>query len=459
MESEETSGVPRGGPIYLPNMVGPLSTVPEFHNSLHLLMQDLETYLSANSSSYTQQTGGLKLYTEEELTETAMKEAFREDVDSQNFLEQPSSTSHLSDCDQKVSSDEGVNLVNGAEIANNAPSLKSSSGTKPKKRMKKAEKKSEEYFLTKVEQLAQIKKMQEEEKATVRLHCLKSCENVKSVTASSEGFERMQSLSSTNHAAKVLPMNQLLKPPYIKDPLDMRVPEVILCIEIYNSGKSKTQEFLVLGRQKLTELKDKIHCRTDQAMTKAGKYDPSGYFLIEDIFYNDLRNPLAIDYSKPILDWLWHSKDEALRKWECIAAGEIHRKHKLLSKEVKLDLPHFSATEMQTTRFCDLSFRLGASYLYCHQGDCKHMIVIRDMRLIHPEDDRDRAVYPRVAYQQKRVVVKCGVCKIYRATKFAADNKWTKKNPCYFCSFCFSLLHSEEGPLSCHFPVYDYVYE
>lgn len=31
----------------------------------------------------------------------------------------------------------------------------------------------------------------------------------------------------------------------------------------------------------LTELKDKIHCLTDQLMKKAGKYDPSGYFLIE----------------------------------------------------------------------------------------------------------------------------------------------------------------------------------
>jgi len=31
----------------------------------------------------------------------------------------------------------------------------------------------------------------------------------------------------------------------------------------------------------LTELKDNIHCATDQVMQKAGKYDPSGYFLIE----------------------------------------------------------------------------------------------------------------------------------------------------------------------------------
>lgn len=43
----------------------------------------------------------------------------------------------------------------------------------------------------------------------------------------------------------------------------------------------KTQEFLVLGGQTLTELRDKIYCLTDQMMRKAGQHDPSGYFLIE----------------------------------------------------------------------------------------------------------------------------------------------------------------------------------
>lgn len=153
----------------------------------------------------------------------------------------------------------------------------------------------------------------------------------------------------------------------------------------------------------LTELRDKIHCLTDHVMEKAGTYDPSGYFLIEvrissvhllfflttkqvlflllwfdrmffffclfkDVFHNDLRNSSATDYSKPILEWLWNSNDEALKKWESILTGDSLQKQKAVLGEAKpKDLPRFVSADMHSTRFCDLRFRLGASYLYCHQ--------------------------------------------------------------------------------------------
>ncbi|KAF2312669.1 hypothetical protein GH714_039511 [Hevea brasiliensis] len=112
-------------------------------------------------------------------------------------------------------------------------------------------------------------------------------------------------------------------------------PEVVLCIEVYHNIRHwlKTQEFLVLGRQMLTEMRDMIYCMTDQVMQKAGHYDPSGYFLIEDVFCNDTRDPSAIDYSEPIFDWLTNSKDDALRKWECIISGELQRKQKAVIGE------------------------------------------------------------------------------------------------------------------------------
>ncbi|KAJ0440266.1 putative snRNA-activating protein complex, subunit 3 [Helianthus annuus] len=61
-------------------------------------------------------------------------------------------------------------------------------------------------------------------------------------------------------------------------------------------------------------------------MKLSKKHDPSGYFLIEDIFYNDLREADATDYSKPILQWLTKSKETALEKWECILSGELQQK-------------------------------------------------------------------------------------------------------------------------------------
>lgn len=147
------------------------------------------------------------------------------------------------------------------------------------------------------------------------------------------------------------------------------------------------------------------------------------------------------------------------KKWECIQAGELGQKQKdVVGDSAISQLPQFKAVEMQKTRFCDLKFQLGAAYLYCHQGDCKHTIVIRDMRLIHPEDVLSRAAYPIVTFQQKTRAQKCCVCKIYRATKVTLDDKWAKENPCYFCDNCYFLLHysKDSSLLYSDFSVYDY---
>lgn len=84
---------------------------------------------------------------------------------------------------------------------------------------------------------------------------------------------------------------------------------------------------------------------------------------------------------------------------------------------------------MHRTWFCDLKFRLGVEYLYCHQGDCRHRIVIRDMRLLHPQDIRNEAAYPLLLFQLKSVARKCNACEVFRATRVTADDKWARENP------------------------------
>jgi len=140
-------------------------------------------------------------------------------------------------------------------------------------------------------------------------------------------------------------------------------------------------------------------------MQKAGQHDPSGYFLIEvctyspsynemtisslnltktsflqDVFYTDLRDPSAIDLTRPILDWLQNSKEEAQKKWEYIINGELQQKQKAIVGEASVShLPRFASFEMQKIHFCDLGFRLGAGYLYCHQVHsfiCHRFIVL-----------------------------------------------------------------------------------
>ncbi|KAM7269524.1 hypothetical protein ACFE04_025021 [Oxalis oulophora] len=204
---------------------------------------------------------------------------------------------------------------------------------------------------------------------------------------------------------------------------------------------------MVLGSQTLTELRDKIYCLTDQVMRKADQHDPSGYFLIEnaskqlieihsfihfvECVFNDFTDPSSIDYIETIRDRLRNAKDEALKKWEWINLGELQRKQKdVIGGDVtSSDLPSFRTFQMNTVRFWDLKFRLGAGYLYCHQGGCEHVIVIRDMRMIHPEDAQNRAAYPMVIFQSKVCIQKCNVCRIYRAKKVTVDDKWSPENP------------------------------
>nr|GMD56716.1 snRNA-activating protein complex subunit isoform X1 [Ipomoea batatas] len=133
----------------------------------------------------------------------------------------------------------------------------------------------QESYIAKVEQLARIKHRQEEDKAAARLHSF-NCGTMNSAPKSSEKSERITSLKSISSSRKVKSSSSRAHVP-------IQFPEVVLCVEVYRSRKPlmKSQEFLVLGQQSLTEFRDQIYCITDEIMRKADKDDPSGYFLIE----------------------------------------------------------------------------------------------------------------------------------------------------------------------------------
>ncbi|WJX91456.1 hypothetical protein P8452_73232 [Trifolium repens] len=398
----------RGGPIYLSNMSSPITSVSLFQDSLLSQLQILEAELPQDSSDLS--VDDLKVFTEEELMDMALKQVFQ------------------------GTKENNPPLFNQPNNNNNAPECQK----KKKKHFRRKTRRTNNPILN----------------SNFRLHSFDPVCRTNESANNSIRTERMTSLRSTSSATKINTMG-------LQEHIPVQYPEVVLSVEIYHNFRKrlKTQELLVLGRQTLTELRDKINCSTDQVMQKSGQHDPSGYFLIEDVFYTDLRDPSATDLTKPILDWLRNSKEEAQKKWEYIINGELQHKQKAVVGEASVShLPRFASVEMHKIYFCDLSFRLGAGYLYCHQGGCTHTLVIRDMRLIHADDVHNRAVYPIVTFQLKVRFQKCSVCKIFRATKVTVDDKWTPKNPCYFCDECFSLLHlAEDGsPLYTDFIEYDY---
>lgn len=46
------------------------------------------------------------------------------------------------------------------------------------------------------------------------------------------------------------------------------------------------------------------------------------------------------------------------------------------------NFPPYSQSKMEDTRFADLTVKVGFPYLYCHQGDCEHLVIITDVRLV-----------------------------------------------------------------------------
>lgn len=88
----------------------------------------------------------------------------------------------------------------------------------------------------------------------------------------------------------------------------------------------------------------------------------------QDTFYNDTRHYSALDYSKPVLDWLNDSSDEVGEKWDAISSGALKKRQKDLLKGLNIsNVPELKSAKMESTYFSDLHFRLGAWYLYCHQ--------------------------------------------------------------------------------------------
>ncbi|XP_031480932.1 snRNA-activating protein complex subunit [Nymphaea colorata] len=465
---------PRGGPIFVPGLVGPLTSVPQFQASVVRELEGLEKdlcELSSQSCNVNLSVDDLKILSEEDLVERALKEAFKlpEETGSVSSSEEQSVKMNAdvhNDPTDDFPCPERANQESSTETMGfTAPSEGSSETvvhSVKKKRGRVFDRNSRAAELdgadmSKVEQLAQVKRRQDEDKAKAELHSLRAEMNERTTSvAESQAVKSSSSIFITSSSKMNAAIPQEFTP--------VQFPEIVLTIEIYHNIRKgqKSQEFLVLGKQTLTELRDKIYCSTDQLMQQEGVHDPSGYFLIEGSFCNDLRDRSAIDYSEPIRNWLQNSKDEALAKWEAIVSGNSFKKHKSLLGGVATEhLPIFKSLAMHKTRFCDLKFRLGSYYLYCHQGDCRHAVVIRDMRLIHPEDVQNKAAYPLLIFQIRTGHRKCSICGIFRAKKITVDDKYAPENPSYFCDNCYFLLHySEAGTLLYDdFTVYDYFCE
>ncbi|XP_064609123.1 snRNA-activating protein complex subunit 3-like [Liolophura sinensis] len=201
--------------------------------------------------------------------------------------------------------------------------------------------------------------------------------------------------------------------------------------------------YQVLSCQTLTDLRDKIRCVSDLMVEGEFSVNPdlpsdvcakeiykSGFFFIEDKFYNDMRDPDCRDYSRVIMDWA-ATKPRGMGPLESVV--------------------------MENVKFDDLCIRLGHPYLYMHQGNCEHLIVFSDIRMLQPDDILDIREYPLMTMRRTKQRTFCKVCLNTASRWVTLNDELAPENPCYFCDPCFRSLHyDEDGKKVCKFEAYKY---
>lgn len=235
--------------------------------------------------------------------------------------------------------------------------------------------------------------------------------------------------------------------------------EMVLVVRFYEPFKYKagrrlghpkfSQEYYVLSSQYLTELKDKIFCHCDagpfyeisgdRTAEPTEKPPKSGFFFVHDTFYNDFRDDANHDYSGVI------------RKWA---------DRQSLIGELK-------TARMEDTRFGDLKFRLGYPQvsstwllhclpdtdddvllfqMYQHQGNCEHLFVISDCRLLAATDILTRSRYPWLNSYGFSRDVPCNICGHCQAQYIVQNSTRHIFDPAYICENCLETYHyTEDG--------------
>jgi snRNA-activating protein complex subunit 3 len=218
--------------------------------------------------------------------------------------------------------------------------------------------------------------------------------------------------------------------------------EIIVSVTIMHPDKmTKSDEFLFLGSHPLSLLRDCIPCPHDH-LQGAPKYTSSCFFM-EGMFYNDTRNPALTDLSAPILAHF----DAAMRSNPTsVSASSSSSSSSATNASSSSSKPRFiGKAAMQESTFLSLpSLRIGAQYLYMHAGDCAHLMVVNEVRRVHPTGDvRYASAYPIHTYRARVRRRKCGVCDLMPAGWVSYGDALADSSPAFFCERCYDALHKD----------------
>ncbi|XP_055308965.1 snRNA-activating protein complex subunit 3 [Sitodiplosis mosellana] len=249
-------------------------------------------------------------------------------------------------------------------------------------------------------------------------------------------------IDNTDESCDLVPLEEIL--------ITVRVYEPF----VYKRGEGTarkprlSQEFVVLGRQELTELRDKIYCHCQfgpfkdisndfesiknqetepPEETNTNREDDFGFFFIADTFYNDDRTTKT-DYTKEIREWMSRRDD--------IGPAQVK--------------------SMQNVKFEDLNVRVGYPQLYRHYVNCEHIISFTDIRLLAPDDSLKSTDYPLLRCVSSSKMTLCQVCGIIEATFTVKKSNAHIQDPVFLCRNCLISFHYIDGKKVGNFQAFRY---
>lgn len=214
----------------------------------------------------------------------------------------------------------------------------------------------------------------------------------------------------------------------------VRKPEVVLTIAMLHPKRAmKDRVFHVLASSTIESTLDRFRCVTDDMPDLAG--NQSGYICIESVLYTR-TGANTVDYTEPIMQFL--------------------EENERYTHEGLAGLRRASAAE---TRWEDVSLRLGKAYVFMHQGDCGHLVVVLDMHL-HTHRDRDECEwYPMLVFEAKVRARRCSICDVRPGNYATYGDRLAPTEPCVFCHECYDQLHKlpDGSPAYENFRVFSYL--
>lgn len=275
----------------------------------------------------------------------------------------------------------------------------------------------------------------------------------------SDGAYRLDYLLQLKTTRREFLMRQLAKMNRTTDetaPSETQPPDgslmAIVVVQIWKQPTKATKvhlekEILFRLDECLTDLRDLFKCARDYRVPMDLSEDPegmervflgelfkSGFFLIGDTFYNDMRDPNNTDLSADIINW-------ASREIPSIDS-------KGSNIRVSRGVGPFKQKKMEECKFADLNVKLGCPYLYMHQGDCEHLFTISDIRYVNNDLKLQKTKFPYVTAASlcgKSEGLKCYMCKSRPPHWYTRQNNRLPVDPFFFCQNCFHSFNYDSN--------------